>query len=342
VRTFLQSNLIDAPLYSGESRKRADIILWCDEDYRTTFHAVRDALWETVVSCAGPQRGEREYTGLVVPVPAPFSHGNGIDTGALARHVAFLAAHGVRRILVNGTIGEFFSLTREQRRRIFIAARENFDGIIFFHAGCGCLQDTIDEALWGERQGADVVVCVAPYYFAAAPQQGIIEYFTAVSAGLRVPFMVYNFPRHTGNRLTPGILSEVRHFGIKDSSCAFELIAYTPRYYVGGDRVVVDAFAQGACGFVSSCGNVLPETAVGLENALSGNDGAKTRALQEKLAALDMLLSGVPRIAGIKYALSKIIESYPPSVRPPLVACDREAARRIDSFLDGAFEKNHA
>jgi uridine kinase len=46
IRTFLQSNLIDAPRYSGEAKPWADIVLFCTDDFRFEIREVSAMLWQ--------------------------------------------------------------------------------------------------------------------------------------------------------------------------------------------------------------------------------------------------------------------------------------------------------
>ncbi len=329
VRTFLQSNLEDAAVYSSEARRWADIVLYCDEDWRMVFEAVAESLWDVFVSVAGVRAGEQELGGLVVPVLTPFADDGSVDEGAFVRHLDFLAEHGVSRILINGTTGEFFSLTREERRGLCSLARHSFDGAVFFHVGYTGLKDTLEDARWGERHGADALVVVVPYYLARAPVQGLVDYFNEIAQAASVPLVLYNFPKHTQNPLTPECLARIPHFGIKDSSVDLSLIAHTPHYYVGGDAFVAAAHEAGAFGFVSCHANQVPWLHVAMQNALAEGDGKRAAKLQEKLTRGSEMFSGEDQIGMLKYALSLRLSAYPARVRPPLAALDTQRVERI-------------
>ena len=112
-------------------------------------------------------------------------------------------------------------------------ARRCFPGRIVLHAGGLGLARNIQEVQWANEFGADAVAALPPIYPAGLPEAGVIEYFCRLEQQAEVPFMLYNFPKHTGNAITPAILKEVPHFGLKDSAQNFELMEYTPRYFVG-------------------------------------------------------------------------------------------------------------
>jgi len=249
--------------------------------------------------------------GLVVPVPTPFAESGAIDLGAFLAHLDWLAECGVRNLLVNGTTGEFFSLSPAEQLQLLQTARENWDGIIIAHTGSPALASCGEAAHVAEEIGADFLVSLPPFYFAGAPGSGLVRWFNELAESTALPLILYNFPKHTGNPLTPEILAQVPHWGLKDSSADLALIPATPRYFVGGDRKISEAYAAGAKGFVSASANIDPLPYLRIEQEQS----------PENQAAVDVVnarTNGPFAIARIKQALSEIIPGYPPHVRPPL------------------------
>lgn len=260
-----------------------------------------------------------ELRGLVSAVHTPFDAKGRVDEEMFGAHMEYLAREGVRNILVSGTTGEFFSLTDEERIRLLEIARERFPGLVLFHAGADALARTRDLARRAEDAGADGVAALTPYYYADLCIDGLVDYFNAVAAGLGVPFLIYNFPKHTQNAMTVEALKRIEHFGIKDSSADLSLIAGTERYYVGADARAVEACRAGALGFVSALASALPGPYVALEQAIeSGDAGAADRAHEEVLGLLEGI-SGAQAIPRMKAVLSEELAGYPKRVRAPLL-----------------------
>lgn len=249
--------------------------------------------------------------GLVVPVPTPFAESGAIDFGAFLAHLDWLAECGVRNLLVNGTTGEFFSLTPAEQLQLLQVARENWGGIIIAHTGSSALSACVEAAHAAEEIGADFLASLPPFYFAGAPADGIVRWFNELAESTELPLILYNFPKHTGNPLTPEILKQVTHYGMKDSSADLSLVAATPRYFVGGDRQISAAYAAGAKGFVSASANIDPLPYLRVEQE-------QTPEHQAAVDAVNARTNGPFAIARIKQALSEIIPGYPPYVRPPL------------------------
>ena len=333
IRTFLQSNLIDAPRYSGEARRRADIVLFREADGRLRLDEAAEPLMDILRESAGGAPADTDFGGLIVPLVTPFDTCGGLAGEMLERHVDFLFENGVRRILVNGTTGEFFSLTREERRRAFVAVRKRFDGIVVMHAGYAGIAETVDEAKWGEEWGADAIMVSAPFYVANAPSKGCIDYFRAVADTVRVPLILYNFPKHTQNPITKDVLEAVQHFALKDSSGNLELMAHTQRYYTGPDTLIRAAMRMGAFGFVSAHANVAPALLARMEKALASGDIAAADAIQEEITRMAGAYSGQHHIAKLKYGLSSVLGGYPAAVRPPLIKADTESMEQVESCL---------
>lgn len=260
-----------------------------------------------------------DIDGLVVPPATPFGKNDLIDEGSLAAHLAFLAQNGVKRILINGTTAEFFSLLPQERKRLLKVARGNFGGTIFFNTASDSMLQALDAVKWAEDEGADAIVSMLPYYYAGAPVDGLIAYLNRISESTSLPMVLYNFTKHAGNAITPEILKAVDHVAIKDSSGDYSLIGSTPCYLAGTSSRIVDAYKAGARGFVSATANYIPELYVRLESLLMSGEIAAAEKLQSEINDVRKKMTSSSEISGIKRELSKIIAGYPEEVRLPLV-----------------------
>lgn len=249
--------------------------------------------------------------GLTVPVPTPFGENGAIDFGAFLAHLDWLAECGVQNLLVNGTTGEFFSLSPAEQLQILQAARKNWDGLLVFHVGSTVLSQCLDFAHVAEEEGADFLASLPPFYFAGAPAEGLVRWFTELAESAELPLILYNFPKHTNNPLTAEILKRIPHYGMKDSSADLSLVPATPNYFVGGDRKISEACAAGAKGFVSASANIDPAPYLQIERE-------RTPETQSAVDAVNAKASGPYAITRIKQELSAIIPGYPVFVRPPL------------------------
>ena len=133
-----------------------------------------------------------------------------------------------------------------------------------------------------------------------------------------MPFILYNFPKHTGNALTPEILKAVPHYALKDSAQNLELIEHTPRYFIGTSTNIYEPVRQGAAGFVAATANVRPELYSDFEVLLAAARSEEAAVMQDEVRAYSAPFSagGVP---ALKQALARMLPGYPIQVRCPLM-----------------------
>ena len=171
----------------------------------------------------------------------------------------------------------------------------------------------------GERAGCRRRGCVTAHLSTGLSAKGIIEYFTALEAESKVPFILYNFPKHSGNPITPEILKAVPHYAIKDSAQNLELMEHTPHYFVGSSTNIYEPVQQGAAGFVCATANVRPEIYAAMETLVVAMKVGEAAVLQEEIRTYSAPFSagGVPML---KQALARKLPGYPVNVRCPLTS----------------------
>ena len=321
IATFLQSNIREFSEFGAESKKWADLHLYCDEEYHLEIESVAEAVFCEHRTLFAVDYAEVGLRGLIVPVLTPFNSDGVIDQRAFIRHLEYLSHHGVHRIMVNGTTAEFFSMLPEERRLMLKLARRYFPGLIVLHAGGTGLVQNRMEVRWANEFGADAVAVLPPIYPAGLSEAGLIDYFCALEFEADVPFILYNFPKHSGNPITPKVLQSTPHYAVKDSSQNLSLIEHTPRYFMGSSTNIFEPVQQGAAGFVSATANVRPEIYSAMELLVVSAKIGEAAVLQEEIRAYSNPFSagGIPML---KQALSRKIKDYPAAVRCPLRALE--------------------
>ncbi|TVR58050.1 MAG: hypothetical protein EA420_18040 [Candidatus Competibacteraceae bacterium] len=317
VATFLHSNLREFSAHGAASKHWADVHLFRHDDGRLELEAVSPALYQQTRHLLHEEVEVIELAGLIVPLLTPFGEDGKIARRALVEHLDGLAAAGVRRVLAGGTTGEFFAMTPAERLEVLKLTLEYFPGLVLFQAGGGPLPEALRLARQAQELGADGILCLPPSYYADAPTAGLVAYLRAVAAAVEIPLILYNFPRHTRNALTPAILAQVAHAGLKDSAGNLALLAATPCYFIGDDARLHRALRMGARGFVSAAANAAPALYVALEQAAQAQCWREVARLQVRIRRLLARLTQ-PEIAALKYGVRASIQDYPIAVRPPL------------------------
>jgi 4-hydroxy-tetrahydrodipicolinate synthase len=169
------------------------------------------------------RRDDVNWRGYWPAAPTPFTATGTIDEPAWRNLLELYVAQGMHGILVNGTTGEWFSQTPEERQRLAATAVETVRGRIPVVIGCTTFRvaDTVDLAEHAARVGADGVLCTPPPYAVLTPDE-VVSFYSLVAAGIRLPLMVYNWPPGTNvdiDTATAVRLAKIeRIVAIKDST----------------------------------------------------------------------------------------------------------------------------
>ncbi|MFO7820689.1 MAG: dihydrodipicolinate synthase family protein [Lentisphaeria bacterium] len=317
IATFLQSNLREFTKFGAESKRWADIHLYSHDDYHLEIESISQELLKHFHDLLDKHIATVDLTGLIVAVTTPFDDNRMIDRRAFITHLEFLAQNNVKRILVNGTTGEFFSLLPEERKMLLTLARRYFPGVVLSQVGSDSLAQTLKAIKWAEKYGADAVVALPPYYPGNISKPGLQQYFERLATATDLPLLLYNFPKHTRNPLDPELLREIPHYGLKDSAANLNLMSATPHYFIGNDKMIVENYRRGGCGFVSGLANAFPEPYVSIERACRENNMDTAKKLQAEICEMFKPYADI-LIPGVKAAVAQQIPGYPTNVRLPL------------------------
>lgn len=209
---------------------------------------------------------------VLVPMITPFNKEDQSVDYQTARKVArYLKDNRLcDSIIVAGTTGEFHSLTKEERVKLFVEVKEELGDEIPLIAGAGAVStvEVIEYVREAEKIGYDAVMVVTPYY-CRPDQDGIFEHYRLIARNTHLPVMVYNIPLFTGVNVSPetlGKLAEIENiFAIKDEAALNPL--QTTDYilatkgeipvYSGDDTMVLQVLLQGGVGVVSGGSHVV-------------------------------------------------------------------------------------
>ena len=196
-------------------------------------------------------------------------------------------------------------------------AIERVKGRIPVIAGTGsnCTATAIKLSKEAEKDGADGLLLVTPYYNKAT-QNGLIAHYTAVANAVNIPIILYNVPSRTGCNLLPETIAKLvknvkNIVGVKEASGNISQIAKVKLLcgddvdlYSGNDDQVVPILSLGGIGVISVLSNVAPKETHDMVMDYLNGDLEKAREMQLKaLPLIDALFSEVNPIP-VKKAMS--------------------------------------
>jgi len=170
------------------------------------------------------QRRDVDWCGYWAAAPTPFTADGRLDEEAWRDVLRLYRSQGVHGVLVNGTTGEWFSQSPDERLLVAqIAAEELGDTATTVVIGCGSFTpaETARYAEHARQIGADGALTTPPPYVHPTPEE-IYAFYAQVTEAVDIPWMVYNWPRGVAVDIPVETLSRLadldRVVAIKDST----------------------------------------------------------------------------------------------------------------------------
>lgn len=280
----------------------------------------------------------------IVALLTPFDVNGEIDWRVFKTYLSALFSWGVRTVIVNGTTGEFPSLSYAERQRAVEFVRRNFAGTIINNVSATCVADVRD-LIAGTRGCADAALLLPPYYYAGCRDEGLSRFFIDALTGTSIPAMLYHFPQHTGNCLGTDVVATLLDHGlpiagIKDSSGDMDnAVRYRSHFpelaiFLGNDSKILEALRKGLSGSVSGGANPVPELLLAMQKNFR-LAGAQVQSMQQCLDVWNRFreASGYFEIPVVKAAMGARIADFPIHVRAPFISVPEEAIGRIRNIV---------
>jgi len=262
------------------------------------------------------------------------------DVEAYADHVRWLAGNGCHGVVPNGSLGEYQTLSREDRALVVeTAVAAAPDGFVVMP---GVAAYGADEARrWTEQAGeagCPVVMLLPPNGY-RADRRGVIAHYREVArAGL--PIVAYNNPFDTKVDLVPELLAELYHEGLivavkefsGDVRRMYMIQEQAPGLDVlcGSDDVVLELAIAGSPGWVAGYPNALPRACADLWNAAVAGDLPTALPLYRQLHPLLRWDSKTEFVQAIKRSMDLVGRYGGPSRQPRLpLTPDQDAVVRV-------------
>jgi len=202
---------------------------------------------------------KEKYGKILTPLVTPFKEDQSVDYEAAVSIAEKLIEDNMAdSIILTGTTGEFFTMSFEERVKLFKVIKDAVGDKIPLMAGVGCAStiETMTLAKKAEEIGFEIMMVVSPYY-TKPTQKELYNHFKKVAESVNIQMMLYNIPIFTGVNINPETvakLSEIENIvAVKEEAelnpkQMTEFINVTPDdfiIYCGDDPMILEAFAQG-------------------------------------------------------------------------------------------------
>ena len=257
----------------------------------------------------------------LAPAITLFHEDGTLDLESQKRLFNNLIDKGIDGILVEGSAGEFFAMSMEQRRELAKFAIETVAHRVKLIIGTSHMEvdQIVNFSNYCLDAGADAVMILPPYYFHFGAD-ALLHYYDHLANQIHGDIYLYNYPGGTGYSIPPETVLALAKMhsniiGIKDTIPGMdhtrELInlvkAQVPAFevYSGFDDNFAHNILSGGNGCISGLSNVVPEICAAWVRAFREND-----------------MEGVARGQQV---INRLLDLY--AVRSPFLPAVKEAAR---------------
>ncbi|MFI1564192.1 dihydrodipicolinate synthase family protein [Streptomyces sp. NPDC020490] len=235
----------------------------------------------------------KPWHGVIVATSLPFHDDLTVDFGAYGESVAWLAEQGLHGVAPSGSLGEYQTLTWEERDRVVETAVANAPEGFTVMPGVGAYggSEARRHAQFAKDAGCQAVMCLPPNAY-RADDRAILEHYEMV-ASVGLPVTAYNNPIDTKVDLRPELLAKLHAegfiVGVKEFSGdvrrCYEIAELAPGLdlMIGTDDTVLEVGIAGAKGWVAGYPQVFPQACLALYNASVAGDLATALPLYRRL-----------------------------------------------------------
>ncbi len=273
---------------------------------------------------------------VITAMVTPMNENGTIDYDGAEKLAKYLVENGSDAILVAGTTGESPTLTNEEERELVSTVKHAVanKARIILSAGSNCTKTAVEFSKNAQKEEADAILSVVPYY--NKPNQlGLIEHYEAIAKSTDLPIILYNIPSRTGISIEPSTVAYLAStyeniVGIKqsfgDMDKVTEIRSYCPdnfAIYSGDDSLTLPMLSLGARGVISVASHLFGKEIKSMIRNFKSGDVLAARNMHKKLYPVFRQMFMAPNPIPVKAALKYkgLIEEY---VRKPLVVLNED------------------
>lgn len=269
-----------------------------------------------------------------------------IDWKGVKQNVNYFIEQKVAGIIINGSTGEFVSLSKEERFNMVETVLKEVDGRIPVIVGTAAetTKETIEYTKHAEAHGADCALIINSYY-CKPKEEEIYFHFKEISNAVNIPIMLYNNPFTSGVDMSTELMlrigkecENVTH--IKESSGdvrkARDLVRQGEgafQVFCGSEDLVMESYLVGASGWVSVAGNIVPGLVTKMYEHFQNGELEKAWEINDAILPLCEFLEGSGKYVQIvKRSMELHGQAGGPS-RYPRLGLTEEEDQKLQTIL---------
>lgn len=295
----------------------------------------------------------RTLKGIVTATPTALHRDGTVDRASAMKLARELVAAGAAGLAPVGGTGEYTSLTQDQRVAMVSATVEAVGGAVPVMAGV--IAPGLGDALAAGRAllgaGADALMVVTPYY-ARPTQDGILDYYKALSDALDTDLVLYEIPYRTGISLRPDTVARLAETTriVAMKACNQELPQQLAVIAAAGERIAILSgeedvlpmhVAMGARGGLLATSCLFPRLWTEICELAASGRLAESLALHARLMPAVSVLFAEHNPAPLKAALDWLGRPAG-DVLPPLRSASAALRERLASVLPPLLDREEA
>ena len=285
------------------------------------------------------------FKGAGVAIVTPMKENLEINYDKLDEILEEQIAGGTDAIIICGTTGESATMTEAEHSEAirFTIERVNHRIPVIAGTGSNCTRTAVELSKEAEKDGADGLLLVTPYYNKAT-QNGLIAHYTQICNEVNLPAILYNVPSRTGCNIQPKTLAQLvknvdNIVGVKEASGNIGAVAQIMHLcdgnidlYSGNDDQVVPLMSLGGIGVISVLSNVAPAYVHDMVYRYLSGDVEGSRKMQlDALPMCDALFCEVNPIP-VKAALNLMGKEVGP-LRAPLTEIEPAHKEQLEKAM---------
>ena len=246
-----------------------------------------------------------KLAGVMPALVTPFDKNNKIDFKAFEKLLVHLREAGVTGWVPNGSTGEYFSQSTDERREVlkFVKDFAKPGELLIAGTNAPATREVIEQTAMAKEIGYDTVLLAPPFY-TRPTQEELVRHYETVLAAVDINLVLYSYPAKDGSDISFELMDHFadnpRVLGVKESSGSLQrAIDIHSRYdgrialVSGSDDIALDFMFWGADSWICGPSNCMAKACCDLDRSYRSGDLAKAREQMKTLyRAMNILESG--------------------------------------------------